>query len=64
MGRQVFTKSMNWIIGMAIILTGAFLLGCSEQRWHPTDPRLDTPNLADVQVVERWEIGVNVDVQN
>jgi len=63
-------SDMDWkpirklkIIGLVIILAGSFFVGCSEQRWHPTDPRLDTPDPADVQVVERWEIGVGVEVQ-
>jgi len=52
-----------WLIGLFIFFLGTFLIGCGSKNWSPTDPRLDTPDPANIEIIERWEITIDTEVQ-
>ncbi len=54
--------SKLWFITLSVSILISLLMGCSASRWSPTDPRLETADPADAEVIERWEITVAAEV--
>ncbi len=40
-------NNLTRLLTLLLILTGFTLVGCSSERWSPTDPRLETPDTAN-----------------
>ena len=53
-----------WITGLGMIIGIIYLTGCSQTRWFPTDPRVESPQSSQPVVDETWQAGVAVSVTN
>lgn len=51
-----------WFAVLLIFTLGTILMGCSAQRWSPTDPSLDQMDTSNLTVDATWELDVNADV--
>lgn len=51
-----------WLTGLGIFVLGSLLMGCSGSRWSPTDPRVDSLDPDNVEIIERWEVTVDAGV--
>ncbi len=47
-----------WVSGIGVILGIIYLTGCSQSRWYPTDPRVETPAENSIVVDETWRVDV------
>jgi hypothetical protein len=51
-----------WIVGLGMIFSISYLTGCSQTRWFPTDPRVESPSSGKPVVDDTWRAGVVVSV--
>lgn len=47
---------------LLMILTGFILAGCGSRRWSPTDPRLETPDTANLVIDDTWSINIETEI--
>jgi hypothetical protein len=44
------------------VLAGWAIVSCGQNRWHPTDPRLDPPDTSRITIDDSWTIGIGTTV--
>jgi hypothetical protein len=51
-----------WLVGLGIFMAGSLLIGCGNKNWSPTDPRVDTPDASQTQIVDSWQLQIDTSV--
>jgi hypothetical protein len=51
------------LLGFLVVALGTLTMGCGSRTWSPTDPRMDEPDPANINIIERWEATIETDVQ-
>ncbi|MBN1595086.1 hypothetical protein JW933_04080 [candidate division FCPU426 bacterium] len=57
------THTSLWRSGILLTILALAMSGCGSSNWSPTDPRLDEPDMSNVQILDTWEASVQTEVQ-
>ncbi|MCK5241811.1 hypothetical protein KAR34_05095 [bacterium] len=61
MKRKVISK--GFLVGVLIVALGTLSMGCGSRTWSPTDPRINEPDPANINILDRWEATIETDIQ-